>query len=356
MTDSQRWMVFAAVTVLAVLLYALAPVLTPFLVAALLGYLGDPLVDRLEARKLSRGVSVMLVFCGLFAALLAALLIVLPILQQEIVALVKKTPAYFEWLQATALPWLQAHLAVDLSGFNLDYLKQSLTAHWQQVGGLASGVVDSVSRSGLALMALLANVVLIPVLTFYLLRDWDVIVARVHELIPRRIEPRAVRLARDCDDVLGAFVHGQLMVMISLGTVYAIGLSLVGLDMAVMIGMGAGLVSFVPYLGFVLGIIVAGVAALMQFQDAIHLLYVFAVFAVGQTLESFLLTPYLLGDRIGLHPVAVIFAVMAGGQLFGFVGILLALPMAAVVMVVLRHAHERYVSSDLYAAGQKHKE
>jgi predicted PurR-regulated permease PerM len=191
--------------------------------------------------------------------------------------------------------------------------------------------------------------VLIPVLTFYLLRDWDLLVARVHELIPRRYEQSVAQIAKQCDEMLGAFMHGQLLVMLSLGTVYSIGLWLVGLDMAFLIGMLAGLVSFVPYLGFILGMLVAGIAALMQFQDAIHLFYVLLVFGTGQMLESFLLTPYLLGDRIGLHPVAVIFAVMAGGQLFGFVGILLALPATAVIMVLLSHAHEHYINSELYA-------
>jgi len=159
-----------------------------------------------------------------------------------------------------------------------------------------------------------------------------------------------VALARESDEVLGAFLRGQLMVMLSLATVYSLGLMWLGLDLGLLLGSLAGLVSFVPYLGFILGIVLAGVAAVMQFHDVIHLVYVFAVFAVGQTLESVLFTPYFVGDRIGLHPVAVIFAVMAGGQLYGFVGILLALPVAAVVMVLLRFVHRRYTESDLYAS------
>lgn len=350
MTDSQKWLVLTGALVIGLLLYLLGPVLMPFLVAALLAYLGDPLVDRLEVRKLSRNLSVIIVFCGLFLGLLLAIIFIVPVLQQELIALVKRLPSYVEQLQETIVPWLQTSFSLSLDGWGLDDLKQALTEHWQQVGGVAAGVMSSVSRSGMALLGLVASIVLIPVLTFYMLRDWDVLVGRIHELIPRRYEPRAVRLAKDCDDVLGAFMHGQLLVMLSLGSVYSIGLWLVGLDLALLIGMGAGLVSFVPYLGFILGMLVAGVAAVMQFQEALPVLYILAVFGVGQALESMLLTPYLLGDRIGLHPVAVIFAVMAGGQLFGFVGILLALPVAAVVMVMLRHAHERYVSSQLYAA------
>ena len=355
LTDSQKWLLLMSVALLAFLLWLLAPVLFPFLVAAALAYLGDPLVDMLEARKLSRTVSVVIVFCGLFLVLFIVFAFVIPTLQQELVALINKLPGYIDWVQTTVLPWLQSQLSLETAGWNLDNLKQVILSQWQSVGGVAAGVMSSVSRSGLALLGWLANLVLIPVLTFYLLRDWDVLVERVHELIPRRYEAAAVHLAKDCDEVLGAFMHGQLLVMVSLGSVYAFGLWVVGLDMALLIGMLAGVVSFVPYLGFILGILVAGIAAVMQFQDFIHLFYILLVFGAGQMLESFLLTPYLLGDRIGLHPVAVIFAVMAGGQLFGFVGILLALPAAAVIVVLLTHAHERYVNSQLYAAAEQGK-
>lgn len=352
MSDSQKMFTLLSVALLLGLLYLLAPVLFPFLVAAALAYLGDPLVDMLERRKLSRSFSVVVVFCGLFLGLFVVIAFVVPALQQELVGLLKKLPAYIDWLQGTVLPWLQTQFSIEIPAWDLGSLKQALSSHWQSVGGLAAGLMESVSRSGLALLAWVANLVLIPVLTFYLLRDWDLLVARLHELVPRRSEQATVRLAKDCDEVLGAFMHGQLLVMLALGTVYSLGLWLAGLEMAFLIGMLAGMVSFVPYLGFILGMLVAGVAALMQFQDAIHLFYVLLVFGFGQMLESFLLTPYLLGDRIGLHPVAVIFAVMAGGQLFGFVGVLLALPAAAVIMVLLSHAHERYVSSELYSDKQ----
>ncbi len=353
MTDSQKWFTLISAALLLGLLYLLAPVLFPFLVAAALAYLGDPLVDMLEARKLSRSVSVVVVFCGLFMGMFLLFVVVVPALQQELVTLLKKLPVYIDWLQGTVLPWLQTQFSIEIPVWDLNSLKQAVSSHWQSVGGVAAGVMGSVSRSGLVLLGWFANLVLIPVLTFYLLRDWDLLMARIHELIPRRSERLVLSLSKDCDEVLGAFMHGQLLVMLALGTVYSVGLWLVGLDMAFLIGMLAGMVSFVPYLGFILGVLVAGIAALMQFQDVIHLFYVLLVFGFGQTLESFLLTPYLLGDRIGLHPVAVIFAVMAGGQLFGFVGVLLALPAAAVIMVLLRHAHERYVSSGLYVDKQQ---
>jgi predicted PurR-regulated permease PerM len=201
----------------------------------------------------------------------------------------------------------------------------------------------------MALVAFVANLVLVPVVTFYLLRDWDHMVSKVHDLLPRKWEPTTVKLAKESDEVLGAFLRGQLLVMLSLAFVYSIGLMWVGLELALIIGLVAGLVSFVPYLGFIVGILMAGVAAYMQFHELSHLLWVAAVFGVGQALEGMLLTPLLVGDKIGLHPVAVIFAVMAGGQLFGFVGVLLALPVAAVIVVILRHAQDIYRQSGLYS-------
>jgi predicted PurR-regulated permease PerM len=192
------------------------------------------------------------------------------------------------------------------------------------------------------------NLVMIPVVAFYLLRDWDDLVERVHALIPRAVEPVVSRLARESDDVLGAFLRGQLSVMLVLGAFYGVGLWLVGVSVGPLIGMIAGLISFVPYLGAITGVVMGVIAALVQYQDWTHVLLVLGVFAVGQTLEGYVLVPKLVGDKIGLHPVAVIFAVLAGGELFGFLGVLLALPVASVVMVVLRYLHARYTQSELY--------
>jgi predicted PurR-regulated permease PerM len=198
------------------------------------------------------------------------------------------------------------------------------------------------------LLAWVANLVLVPVVTFYLLRDWDVLMDKIRRLLPRTSEQTIVKLAKESDDVLGQFLRGQLTVMVVLGFIYTVGLWIVGLDLALLVGTIAGLVSFVPYLGFIVGIVFAGVAAIMQFGDITYLLFVLIVFGIGQAFEGMLLTPLLVGDKIGLHPVAVIFAVMAGGQLFGFVGVLLALPVAAIVVVLLRHMHELYKTSEIY--------
>ena len=348
MTDTQKGIWLAGIVISGWLIYLLAPVLTPFMISALLAYMGDPLVDRLEARKLSRTLSVVIVFTVLFAAGITLLLILVPILEKQTVAMFNRLPAYVDWFQLTAIPYIFGLLGIEHISVDMSSLKTAIAQYWQQAGGLATTMLSSVSRSGFLILGWVANLVLVPVVTFYLLRDWDRMVASVRDMLPRRHEARITALVRESDDVLGAFFKGQLLVMLALGTVYSVGLSIVGLEMALLIGMMAGLVSFVPYLGFIVGIVVAGIVTLVQYQELMPLVYVVAVFGIGQLLEGMLLTPWLVGDRIGLHPVAVIFAVLAGGQLFGFVGVLLALPVAAVVMVVLRHIHGEYVSSELY--------
>ncbi len=350
MTQTSKWLWLVGAVLLGGVLYLLAPVLSPFMIAALLAYIGDPFVDRLEAWHLPRTLAVVIVFVVLSVVALILLIILLPLLERQAVVLVNKLPGLIDWVQQTALPWLTQHFGVKKSAFDLSTLKASIREYWQAAGGMAAQVLASVSSSGLALVAWLVDLVLIPVVTFYLLRDWDVMVARIRELLPRRLEPVMVRLARESDEVLGAFLRGQIAVMAGLAAIYTLGLWFVGLELALLIGFMAGLVSFVPYLGFIVGILAASVAAVMQFHDMTHLIYVFIVFGIGQLAESMVLTPWLVGDRIGLHPVAVIFAVLAGGQLFGFFGVLLALPSAAVFMVLVRYAHERYRASRLYGA------
>jgi len=349
MTTSQRWLIFAGLVLAGFLVYLLQPILMPFLVGALLAYLGDPLVDRLELLRLPRALAVTVVFAVLLLVVLGLLFLLVPLIGGQIKALQESLPHMLAWAQNTALPWIERHAGIQLTDqIGLDRLGAALAGHWQQTGDIATMVLQRVSRSGLALAGWLANAALIPVVTFYLLRDWDILVARIRDLLPRRSEPVVATLTRECDEVLGAFLRGQFLVMVSLGAIYAAGLWLVGLQLALLIGMIAGLASIVPYLGTIVGIAAAAIAALFQFGDVWHLVAVAVVFGIGQTLEGTLLTPLLVGDRIGMHPVAVIFAVLAGGQLFGFVGVLLALPAAAVVMVLLRHVHDRYKDSTLY--------
>lgn len=335
------------------LLALLEPILMPFFVSMILAYLGDPLTDWLEAKGLSRRLAVSVVFLVLSLVIGTACLVIIPLLGRQLAQLIEAIPVIFAWVQTTVLPWVQSVSGMDFST-DFDQLRQTLTANWKETGTFAATLLAQVSRSGLAFLVWIANLALIPVVTFYLLLDWDRLKGRIQDLLPRRFEPTVTRLAMECDEVLAAFLRGQLMVMLSLGVIYAIGLTLIGIQFGVLIGLVAGLASIVPYLGVIVGLAIAALVAFFQYGDLLHLAGVGAVFAVGQMLEGMVLQPLLLGDRIGLHPVAVIFAVLAGGQLFGFTGILLALPVAAVVMVLLRYLHERYKNSTLYdVAGQR---
>jgi predicted PurR-regulated permease PerM len=340
------WLIFGAVCI--GLLYLLVPVLTPFLFAALLAYLGDPLIDWLEARKIARSWAVALVFGTIIAGLLLLLLVLVPISTHQFNVLMQRLPAYVHWFQTVVLPWLHDGLGVDPAAFELGLLHNKLLGSAKEIGNLAVGLLNSLRASSTVVFAWLANLVLVPLVTFYLLRDWDVLVARIQELLPRRIVNVATALARESDAVIGAFLRGQLVVMVVLGVFYSIGLALVGLEFSLLIGLLAGLVSFVPYLGLATGILVASIAAVLQFHSVLSIVPVLIVFGSGQFASDFFLTPKLVGDRIGLHPVAVLFAVLAGGHLFGFFGILLALPMAAVIVVLLRHARDEYLSSSFY--------
>ncbi|SFO97084.1 AI-2E family transporter [Pseudomonas borbori] len=349
MIDSRRWLWMAGLLLLGWLLYLLQPILSPFLIGVLLAYLGDPLVDRLERWKLSRTWGVIVVF-ALFSLILAVLLLVLvPMLGKQLMRLYELAPQMLDWAQHQALPWVQARLGLIDGFWRFDQLKAVFSEHLGKTTDILGMLLSKATASGLALLAWLVNLLLIPVVSFYLLRDWDLLVARLRGLLPRDREGLVVQLASECHEVLGAFLRGQLLVMLALGVMYAVGLMLIGLELGLLIGLLAGLASIVPYLGVVVGIGAALTAGLFQFGgDFYPLLAIAAVFTVGQLLEGMLLTPWLVGDRIGLHPVAVIFAIMAGGQLFGFTGVLLALPVAAVIMVLVRHAHDLYKLSDLY--------
>lgn len=345
---NKQWYVLALVILTGYLVYLLSPILTPFAVGALLAYLFDPLADKLESWKLSRSIAVTLVFFVISVIVFAIALIFIPALERQISSFIKSLPQYFQWLRNNANPWLQSTFGIQTNIFDISELTQLLKSHWESAGGIAQTVLSSVTKSGLVIVNWLMNFLLIPVVTFYLLRDWDIITERVSQLVPRPYYSKVSQITNDANNVLSSFLRGQLSVMLALGTIYTVGLWIVGIELSLLIGMGAGLISFVPYLGTIVGLVAGVVAAMVQFGEINHIVYVLIVFGIGQLLEGFVLTPWLVGDRIGLHPVAVIFAVLAGGQLFGFVGVLLGLPLAAVIMVLLRHGHEKYMDSKLY--------
>ncbi|GGZ53929.1 AI-2E family transporter [Lysobacter xinjiangensis] len=343
---------WAAVVLAALwLLGLLAPVLTPFVIAALLGWLGDPVVDRLEAAGRSRSTAVAIVFSVMSLLFVVVLLLLLPMVQRQVITLIQSLPRYLAWVGDTLLPWVEARTRIDVDRYlDMGYLVTMVREHWESAGGVARTVLGYVTRSGSMLIGLAVNAVLVPVLAFFFLRDWDALVERIAALVPPRHLPTVSRLARESDAVLGGFLRGQFLVMVILGIGYAVGLQIVGLDLGILIGLIAGLLTFVPYVGPASLLVLGSIAALVQFGDWQHLVGVLVVFGVGQVIESYWLTPKLVGDRIGLHPMAVIFSVLAGGQLFGFLGMLLALPVAAVTNVLLRYAQERYRASRLYGA------
>ncbi len=356
MTLHQRYLLGVMILAGVATVHFLGPVLTPFVASMVLAYLGDPLADRLEDWGLSRTFSVTVVFLVISGILAAMLLIVLPMLVNQIKLLIHMLPIWEEWLRTNLLPRIVEYLDVDPVWLDFSELAKKMAGQWQKAGGLLAQLGLSVSRSSLALIGFFVNLFLVPVVTFYLLRDWDKLMADLRAIMPRNIEPVITGLVQECDEVLGAFLKGQLMVMMALGAIYSLGLTVIGLHFAVLIGMVAGLVSIIPYMGFVVGFAAAMIVAFFQFDSSTGMLMVAVVFMIGQALEGWILTPWLVGDKIGLHPVAVIFALMAGGQLFGFVGMLIALPMAAIIMVLLRHLHQNYKASDLYHASISDRE
>lgn len=347
---SQRvwWWLAAGAVLLIVLLWLLAPILMPFAAGALLAYLGNPLVMRLMRFGLSRKWAVGLTFSTLLSSTIVALILLAPLLWKQMLYVESRLPRLLRWVNREAIPWLEGHLRVDINRIDMDLVTEWLSGYWTEAGAVAGNMLSQVAASSMSVLTIIGLIGLVPVVTFYLLLDWDELIERSRKLLPRTIEPKVCQLVKECDDVLAAFLRGQLMVMVALGIVYAVGLQIVGLKLALMIGLVAGLGSIIPYFGFALGIVAATIAAVVQFGSFHAVLLVWAVFAIGQAIEGWILQPWLVGDRIGLHPVAVIFAIMAGGQLFGFVGMLLALPVAAVIMVLLRHLHARYQQSRLY--------
>ncbi|MCO7577198.1 MULTISPECIES: AI-2E family transporter [Pseudomonas chlororaphis group] len=353
MADTRRWVWLGGVLLVCGLVYLLHPILSPFLVALLLAYLFDPLVDRLEKWGLSRTWGVVAVFALFTLIVMTLLLVLVPMLAKQLLRLYELAPQMLDWMQHSAMPWVQSRLGLADGFWKFDKVKAAISEHMGQTTDIVGVVLSQATASGLALIGWLANLVLIPVVSFYLLRDWDLIMAKIRSLLPRNREERVMSLAGECHEVLGAFVRGQLLVMLALGVIYAAGLMLVGLELGLLIGLIAGLAAIVPYMGFVIGIGAALIAGLFQFGgDLYPMLGIVAVFMVGQALEGMVLTPLLVGDRIGLHPVAVIFAILAGGELFGFTGVLLALPVAAVIMVLVRHVHDLYKDSDIYSGAE----
>ena len=344
----------AIASVFALTLWLLAPVLAPFVVAAVLAYALTPLVDRLDhvgRGRVPRVLAVVVVELVFVVALLGVVLLVVPILGKELPLMRDQLPPLLERASAVLQPILNQwgfQVALDLDSIK-GFVKTYLDTNFQDALG---SVLSSLKIGGSVAFSLIGNLVLIPVALFYLLMEWEGLVAQVRGLIPPALRPASDGFIRDADAVLGQYLRGQLLVMLILAAFYSVALKLFGLDLALPIGVFTGLAVFVPYLGFGLGLLLATFAGLLQFSAvggfSHTVLMLVVVFGAGQMLESFVLTPKLVGERIGLHPLAVIFALLAFGQLFGFLGVLVALPVSAVLLVAIRRVRSGYLASHLY--------
>lgn len=349
LTPAQRqtlsWLLIAT-TALA-LLWLLAPVLTPFLVAAVLAYALHPAVEWLAQRRVPRAAAVSLVVLLALLMLLSLALLVVPILAKELPLLRDQIPLLADRLNAHLSPKLAQlgiHVQLNVAGIKA-MVPKVLDGNLED--WLAT-LLSSARIGGSIVLAVLGNLVLVPMVLFYLLVDWAALVGRLMAFVPPRMRQNTHSFLDECDDVLGQYLRGQLLVMLALAAYYTVALALAGFDLALPVGMFTGLAVFIPYLGYGLGLVLALMAAVLQFADWYGLLAVAGIYGVGQVLESFFLTPRLVGERIGLHPLAVIFALLAFGHLLGFVGVLVALPLAAVLLVAGRRVQRLYLDSALY--------
>ncbi len=339
------WAAIAVVSWL--LLSLLAPVLMPFLLAAVLAYALHPLVELLHARRIPRWLGAGMAIFLLMLVMAAVMLLIVPVITKQVPLLKEQVPLLLDRLNDSLVP-LATRFGVDVkidTGQVREWLRQLVAGHESD---LIDGLLSSLRIGGSALAAVFGNLVLTPIVAYYLLLDWTNLVERAKGLIPPRWRAGVQSFLDETDEVLGQYLRGQLLVMGVLAVFYTVGLALVGLKLALPIGVFTGLAVFVPYLGFGLGLIMGLLAAVLQFQALLGVALVGVVYGVGQVVESMYVTPRLLGERIGLHPIAVIFALMAFGQLFGFVGVLIALPASAILLVGIRRAKAGYLASELY--------
>jgi predicted PurR-regulated permease PerM len=339
-----QWVAVAVVAGL--LIHLLAPVLTPFLIAAIIGYILNPAVDWLARHRVPRwlGTTLMLVF--LVALVILLVLIVLPVLQREMLQARAKLPDLLNRLQTSVAPKLSSLLGTDVE-FSTEAVRNYAAEHFN-FEAIGTSALAYLRVGSAAALSWLATAFLVPIVLFYLLIDWHLVWSRMRGLVPRGLHKRLGTMTGEVDAVLAQFLRGQLMVMLVLAIYYSTALSVARFESALPIGILTGLLVFIPYVGFASGLVLALLAALLQFGNLYGFAMVAAIYGVGQILESVFLVPRLVGTNIGLHPLAVIFALLAFGELFGFFGILLALPVSAVLVVALTHVKRRYLESDFY--------
>ena len=347
LADPEKWWWPALALAALVLLYFLSPILAPFLLGGILAYICDPLVNWLERRRVPRTLAVVLVMLLLIALLVLLAVILVPLFYKEVKLLSERLPGYLDQLNEHLVPWLKERFGIEVQ-IDAASLRQLVAGSLQGTEGIGLKLLESLKIGGLTVIGYLVNLLLVPVVLFYLLRDWKGLLARLDRLVPRRWHGKSRQIFAEIDAVLAEFLRGQISVILVMSAFYTLGLWLTGLEFFLPVGVITGVLVFVPYVGMLTGLVLATLAALMQFGASTGLAWVGVVFAAGQTLEGFLITPALVGQRVGLHPVAVIFALLAFGQIFGFFGVLMALPASAALLVGLRHLRSRYYASSFY--------
>lgn len=350
MTIERRALFWIGVGAVALLvLYLLSPILLPFIAGIAIAYALDPAADWFERRGLSRLWATLAILIIFVVAVALILVTLVPALVTQLVGLIQDAPKYLERLQALAMPLLDSEAGRFLK-IDPNSIRSSISDFFGRGAGWVTTVLGSVWSGGLAILNVLSLFVVTPVVAFYLLYDWDRMVAKADALLPRQYADTLRMLVGEMSDTVAGFVRGQGLLCLFLGVFYALGLALIGLDFGLLIGLGAGLISFIPYVGSILGFVVAITVALVQFwPDWIWIVATAAVFAIGQFIEGNILQPKLVGERVGLHPVWLIFALVAFGYFFGFVGLLIAVPVSAAIGVLVRFAIRRYEASPLYS-------
>ena len=344
--DRQKWWWFAVGAAFLLLLYYLSPVLTPFVLAAVLAYICLPVVEGM-APRVPRAMAAVLVIALVFTLFLVLIVVVLPLFVREAIRLSQGLPGWLERLNDTVAPWVNQRLGTNIH-LDPESVRATVTEAVKGNEDLGSKLLLTLRMGGLGLIGLAANIVLVPVVMFFLLRDWDPFIARFEQLIPRSWYQDVVGFFREADHALGQYFHGQVLVLFVMSIYYTLALWATGLDFFLPIGIVTGLLTFIPFVGATVGFVLATLSAFMQFDETTRLFWVWGVFILGQVVEGNFITPRLVGNAIGLHPLAVIFALLAFGQLFGFTGMLIALPASAVLLVGLRKLRRRYLASPFY--------
>ncbi len=346
--NSYNWLIWLSVfVVFCAAVYVLRSVLLPFVAGIIIGYVLDPIADKFQKLGMSRTWATVIVMLLLILIFFPLLFLLLGVIQGQIADFIAALPNYISALMKKIEP-IFYELQSKFPDIDAEKVREYIRGNMSNALKVSAKVIGSVISGGFAFVNIISLLLITPVVAFYMLRDWDTFIGKVNGLLPRHSKAAIEQQAQEINQIMANFIRGQLSVCVLLGCFYALGLYIVGLDLGIMIGFIAGVISFIPYVGSISGFVVSMCIAFAQFDDMGHILSVVAVFAVGQFLEGNFLTPKLVGDSVGLHPVWVMFALLAGGVLLGFLGLLIAVPVAAIIGVLVRHAIENYKHSSLY--------